>query len=242
MPTTVENFENSFGNRLFRRPNGTVHEDSDDDSAIHEKSPLRPTGTFERLKIEFRSEEGPVLYKKNSKGAANRSGNPVSYASRADRRSLMLTGVAIISLVLVAGFMQFGPGSKYYIRQALNQMPIQSEAVADDGVVNTESLDMKMKEVRKAQVQQSAVDGTSEGDTQELQISTKDQQASMDEKLNQAESQKQQDQEDSSSDTDSPSWREPAKFSAVGLPTRIYDTMAHAEAGVNPSQDPISVK
>jgi len=238
MPTTVENFETSFGTPIFRRPDDTVR----NDPAIQEKSPLRPNGTFERLKIEFSSEEGPVLYKKNSKGAANRSGNPVSYASRADRRSLMLTGVAIISLVLVAGFMQFGPGSKYSIRQALNQMPIQSEAVADDGVVNTESLDMKMKEVRKAQVQQSAVDGTSEGDTQELQISTKDQQASMDEKLNQAESQKQQDQEDSSSDTDSPSWREPAKFSAVGLPTRIYDTMAHAEAGVNPSQDPISVK
>jgi hypothetical protein len=195
MPTTVENFETSFGAPILRRPEGKLRNETADDSAILEKSPLRPAGTFERLKIEFRSEEVITPSKKNTKEAATRGGNPVSYASRADRRSLILTGVAILTLVLMAGFLKFGPGSKYSMRHALNHMPIQSEAVADDDVVKTESLEMKMKEVRNAQVQQSAVDGTSEGDTQELQISTKDQQASMDEKLNQAQTQKQHDQE-----------------------------------------------
>jgi hypothetical protein len=247
MPTTVENFENSFGNRLFRRPNGTVHEDSDDDSAIHEKSPLRPTGTFERIKIEFRSGEVPVPDQKSTNGVASRGGYHVPYASRADRRSLMLIWVTIFSLVLMVGFIKFGPGSKYSLRRALNQMPTQPDATAD-GVVKTQSPAMKMKDVQNAQDQQSDNEETSEGDNQELQVSTKDQQSSMDEKFAQMRALKQQkpvkqpDEKGLSLPGDSPSWREPAKFGAAGLPSRIYDNMGYPEAAVSAKQDSASGK
>jgi len=248
MPTTVENFENSFGSRFFRRPNGMVHEDSDDDSAIHEKSPLRPTGTFERIKIEFRSGEVPVPDQKSTNGVASRGGNHVPYASRADRRSLLLIWVTIFTLVLMVGFMKFGPGSKYSITRALNQMPTQADATVDEGVVKTQSPAMKMKDVQNAQDQPSDEGETSDGDNQELQISTKDQQSSMDEKLVQARASKQQkpvkqpDQKGLSLPGDSPSWREPAKFGAASLPSRIYDNMGYPEASVSAKQDSASGK
>ncbi len=245
MPTTVENFENSFGNRFFRRPKAMVRQESDDDSALHEKSPLRPTGTFERIKIEFRSGEVPVPDQKSTNGVASRGGNHVPYASRADRRSLLLIWVTIFTLVLMVGFIKFGPGSKYSLRRALNQMPIPPDVTVDDGVVKTQSPEMK-KQVGTVQKQQSDEEETSENENQELQISTKDQQSSMDEKLAQAKASKQQkpvkqpDQKVLSLPGDSPSWREPAKFGAASLPSRIYDNMGYPEASVSAKQDSAS--
>jgi hypothetical protein len=201
------------------------------------KTPLRPEGTFGRQKIEYCSG-------KTSAGKmVVRESQTICYASRADRKSLRLMGIAVMTMLLLLAMILFGPGGKYSRSRRLGaeiaRVQDSTKGVLDYDPIQSQGLERKMQEEREAKMREASQPASEEASDGELEISSRDQQALMNEEMSRAQSSRQASEEASSTEaretapSATPSaWEEPARIGNESLPARMYDNLGYPQVAV----------
>lgn len=207
-----------------------------------QKMPLRPEGTFARLKIEYHSS-------KTSAGKMEvRESQSICYANRADRKSLRLLGIAVMTMLLLIAVILFGPGGKYSrSRMAgleISRVQPPTKGVLDYDPIQSQDLERKMHEERVAKARAASQPASEETSAGELEISSRDQQALMNEEMAKARFSRGESEETSSAETTetapsaAPSaWEEPAKIGNGSLPARVYDNLAYPQVAIAQKED-----